>query len=109
MSDFGNQGPDFGEMTRSLNTIISRLAFHDMRIQANRVFVQQIQDQMHAISLCLGSENGEISEDRRLSLNTATRSLEERLIHLMTEHQALGLEIGLNQRIAQSQVEIVSQ
>lgn len=95
-------------MTRSLNTIISRLAFHDMRIQANRVSIERIQEQLEAISLQSGSGNESISQERRLSINAAARSLQERLVHLKAEHQALGLEIALNQRIAQSQLEIVS-
>ncbi|KAF1972963.1 hypothetical protein BU23DRAFT_147202 [Bimuria novae-zelandiae CBS 107.79] len=101
------KGPDFGEMTRSLNTIISRLAFHDMRIKANRGFVERIELQMKSMSSRLGDKKISISEELRSSLKAATQLMWQRLVHLKTEHQALGLEIALNQRIAQSQLEIV--
>ncbi|KAK2790501.1 hypothetical protein FQN52_005518 [Onygenales sp. PD_12] len=98
---------DFEEMTRSLNIIISRLAFHEMRINANAVFTDQILERILAFETDAKNleEGGE--EEWHKKLQSASRPLLERLVHLKTEHQALLLEIACNQKIAQSQLEIV--
>ncbi|KAK2750779.1 hypothetical protein FQN55_001789 [Onygenales sp. PD_40] len=98
---------DFEEMTRSLNIIISRLAFHEMRINANAVFTDQILERIQAFETDAKNleEGGE--EEWHKKLQSASRPLLERLVHLKTEHQALLLEIACNQKIAQSQLEIV--
>ncbi|KAK2789276.1 hypothetical protein FQN51_002725 [Onygenales sp. PD_10] len=98
---------DFEEMTRSLNIIISRLAFHEMRINANAVFTDQILERILAFETDAKNleEGGEEGWYKKLQL--ASRPLLERLVHLKTEHQALLLEIACNQKIAQSQLEIV--
>ncbi|CAN9385152.1 unnamed protein product [Alternaria alternata] len=89
---------DFEDMTRSLNIIISRFAFHEMRIHANAVFVDQILSHIGARKSPLGWST---------KSNLVIRSLENRLNHLQTEQRALLLEISCNQKIAQSQLQIV--
>lgn len=95
-------------MTRSLNTIISRLAIHDMRIEASKTFVKQIDDCIETISSQIIVENNGMPKVRRDYLTAAKTPLQERLDHLRIELQALALEISLKQKIAQSQLEIVS-
>tara|TARA_R110002003_G_scaffold59_9_gene5291 strand:+ start:3889 stop:5529 length:1641 start_codon:yes stop_codon:yes gene_type:complete len=90
---------DFAKMTQSLNRIISRLAFHEMRIHANSVFVDDITAQLEKILPPTGFRH-----DR---FGLMSKTLQERLVHLRTEQRALLLEITCNQKIAQSQLEIV--
>ena len=92
---------DFEDMTRSLNVIISRLAFHEMRIRANAVFVEQITSHIDA------GETSKAYGDKYPRLYTMSQVLRERLDHLQTEQRALLLEISCNQKIAQSQLQIV--
>jgi hypothetical protein len=89
---------DFEDMTRSLNIIISRFAFHEMRIHANAVFVDQILSHIGT---------GKPYPGRGSELTPVIQSLENRLNHLQTEQRALLLEISCNQKIAQSQLQIV--
>jgi hypothetical protein len=89
---------DFEDMTRSLNIIISRFAFHEMRIHANAVFVDQILSHINT---------GDPPPDWDKKLTPVIQSLEDRLNHLQTEQCALLLEISCNQKIAQSQLQIV--
>ncbi|KAF2035891.1 hypothetical protein EK21DRAFT_53237 [Setomelanomma holmii] len=102
---------DFAEMTRSLNLIISRLAFHEMRIHANAVFIEDMRIHFQRIDIkgTILKNNPDPDEQRRWAskLRSMSRSLEERLVHLRTEQRALLLEITCNQKIAQSQLEIV--
>ncbi|KAK2804489.1 hypothetical protein FQN50_006564 [Emmonsiellopsis sp. PD_5] len=98
---------DFEEMTRSLNIIISRLAFHEMRINANAVFTAQILERIRAFETDAKKLEASGVEVWHKELQSASRPLLERLVHLKTEHQALLLEIACNQKIAQSQLEIV--
>ena len=90
-------------MTRSLNIIISRLAFHEMRIHANTFFTNQILERIQAFEKS-GEMNRGVQHD---NLKSTSRRLRERLVYLKTEHHALLLEIACNQKIAQSQLEIV--
>ncbi|KAF2728631.1 hypothetical protein EJ04DRAFT_556623 [Polyplosphaeria fusca] len=92
---------EFEEMTRSLNTIISRLAFYEMRIHAKRAFIEQIDDRIKNM-LIVPHRAAWFTE-----LQSSTRYLRERLTHLRTEHQGLLFEIACNQKIAQSQLQIV--
>ncbi|KAF2831401.1 hypothetical protein CC86DRAFT_452461 [Ophiobolus disseminans] len=94
------QEKEFAEMTQSLNLIISRLAFHEMRILANAVFVEELGACMIHMGL-----DGNYSPTH--GYWSGTQRLEERLLHLKTEQRALLLEIACNQKIAQSQLEIV--
>jgi hypothetical protein len=94
-------------MTRYLNTVTSRLAFHGMRVVGSTTFVQQIEYCIQAISDRMETENNDISTVRRDYVTAATVVLRERLTHLKTEHHTLTFEISLKQKIAQSQREIV--
>ena len=87
---------DFEDLTRSLNIIISRFAFHEMRIHANAVCVDQILSHIRSRKLPPNAEPDPVLQ-----------SLEDRLNHLQTEQRALLLEISCNQKIAQSQLQIV--
>ncbi|KAH7393844.1 hypothetical protein DE146DRAFT_109470 [Phaeosphaeria sp. MPI-PUGE-AT-0046c] len=84
---------DFPEMTRKLNVIISQLAFHEMRVHANGVFVEDM-------IICLASWITYSDENMK-------GKLRERLAHLRTEQRALLLDISCSQKIAQSQLQIV--
>jgi hypothetical protein len=102
-------------MTRSLNIIISRLAFHEMRVRVNAGFTEQILKCILDIEHAIGNQSEQkqerletLRETRQNKLKSASRSLRERLAHFKTENQALLLEIACNQKIAQSQLEIVS-
>jgi hypothetical protein len=76
---------DFEDMTRSLNIIISRFAFHEMRIHANAVFVDQILSHIRNRKPLPNAEPSPV-----------VKSLEDRLNHLQTEQRALLLEISCN-------------
>ncbi|KAH8632681.1 hypothetical protein IG631_11315 [Alternaria alternata] len=89
---------DFEDMTRSLKIIISRFAFHEMRIHTNAVFVDQILSHIGTGKLLCTWDT---------PLYHVTQSLENRLNHLQTEQHALLLEISCDQKIAQSQLQIV--
>jgi Mg2+ and Co2+ transporter CorA len=93
---------DFEDMTRSLNVIISRLAFHEMRIHANAVFVEQITSHIHT-----EPPSSKAYDEMYPRLHSMSQNLRERLNHLQTEQRALLLEISCNQKIAQSQLQIV--
>ncbi|KAH3948395.1 hypothetical protein HBI56_127130 [Parastagonospora nodorum] len=84
---------NFAQMTQSLNRIISRLAFHEMRIHANIIFVDEMKD-------CL-------EQWIRHPDDTINSRLKERLAHLKIEQRGLILNIACNQKIAQSQLQIV--
>jgi hypothetical protein len=112
---------DFAEITQSLNRIVSRLAFHKMRIHASTVFVDDMSDQLKVISAgyttsqpSSSTPDGVRSNDTEAEetvwlnkLETMYQSLGERFAHLKAEQRALLLEITCNQKIAQSQLEIV--
>ena len=97
---------DFEDMTRSLNIIISRFAFHEMRIHANAVFVDQILSHIGTVKSS-HIDTGKPSSRWTSELTPVMQSLENRLNHLQTEQRALLLEISCNQKIAQSQLQIV--
>ncbi|CAN9095859.1 unnamed protein product, partial [Alternaria alternata] len=69
-----------------------------MRIHANAVFVDQILSHINT---------GDPPPDWDKKLTPVIQSLEDRLNHLQTEQCALLLEISCNQKIAQSQLQIV--
>lgn len=93
---------DFEEITRSLNFIISRLAFHEMRIGANTTTMDSLR-QMNSPSLLNLSED----EDWVSRVKCSTQWIEDTLASLKSENEALLLELACNQKIAQSQLEIV--
>lgn len=97
---------DFEDMTRSLNIIISRFAFHEMRIHANADFVDQILSHIGTVKPS-HIDTGKPSSSWTSELTPVIQSLENRLNHLQTEQRALLLEISCNQKIAQSQLQIV--
>jgi len=84
---------NFAEMTQNLNIITSRLAFHEMRIHANIVFVDEMED-------CLKQRIHHPDDN-------INRRLKERLAHLRIQQRGLLLAIACNQKIAQSQLQIV--
>lgn len=98
---------NFEEMTRSLNTIISRLAFHEMRIHANGVFADQIMERIRLINESMRSRDPDQRGSWLPRLRSMSERVLERLYQLKIEQRALLLEISCNQKIAQSQLEIV--
>ncbi|KAH7087012.1 hypothetical protein FB567DRAFT_629057 [Paraphoma chrysanthemicola] len=103
-------GNPFAQLTRTLNYIVSRLAFHEMRIHANMVFVSEITASLDNIlisDLKTDKDNPVRDEDWTKNFESMSRTIRERLIHLRSEQRALLLEITCNQKIAQSQIEIV--
>ncbi|RDW84062.1 uncharacterized protein DSM5745_04388 [Aspergillus mulundensis] len=107
---------EFAEMTRMLNYIISRLAFHEMRMHANMALTRQIREHMSAIKAELDTllKVPESNKDSTPNsgpwmqvVNGASRRLTQRVKHLEAEHEALLLEIACHQKIAQSQLQIV--
>ncbi|KAH5281986.1 hypothetical protein HBI71_000230 [Parastagonospora nodorum] len=84
---------NFAQMTQNLNRITSRLAFHEMRIHATIVFVDEMKD-------CLEHRT-------RHPVDTINRRLKERLAHLKIQQSGLLSNIACNQKIAQSQLQIV--
>lgn len=91
-------------MTRSLNFINSRLAFHEMRINANhKIMSTLIQD---CKDLVLEANDDDF---KKTKLVPVSKWLQENLERLRTECQGLLLEVACNQKIAQSQLEIVCQ
>ncbi|KAI8941183.1 hypothetical protein NX059_002420 [Plenodomus lindquistii] len=100
---------DFAELTRNLNVIISRLAFHEMRVHANGVFVDEMRSQNERIFASPQFGGRPSDEDIKWSNEQGTMSQEllDRLSHLKTEQRALLLEITCNQKIAESQSSIV--
>ncbi|KAL5043617.1 hypothetical protein BDW71DRAFT_117924 [Aspergillus fruticulosus] len=109
---------EFAEMTRMLNYIISRLAFHEMRMQANICLTRQIREHMSAIEAELSplpkttdntTENSTMPGPSRWvnAMHEASHRLSQRVSHLEAEHQALLLEIACHSKIAQSQLQII--
>ena len=92
----------FEDLTRSLNFITSRLAFHEMRINVNRT----IMDHLIQYSRDLVSEAKD-DELKKTRLAPVSTWLEKSLQRLQIECQALVLEVACNQKIAQSQLDIV--
>lgn len=84
---------DFDDVTRKLNGIISRLSFHQMRIEATL-------DSLDYIKQC----------ERYFRRDTAANELAlvSRLDQIENENRALLAEVKMNQRIAQSQLDVVS-
>ncbi|KAL6231866.1 hypothetical protein BDW75DRAFT_219017 [Aspergillus navahoensis] len=109
---------EFAEMTRMLNYIISRLAFHEMRLQANIGLTRQIREHMSAIKAELSplpkttdnpAENFTMAGPSCWgnAMREASHRLSQRISHLEAEHQALLLEIACHSKIAQSQLQII--
>jgi hypothetical protein len=92
---------DFEDITQKLNIIVSRLAFHEMRICANAVFIENITSHIDA------GQTSKAYDGKYPRLDTMSQALRERLGHLKIEQRALLLEISCNQKIAQSQLQIV--
>jgi hypothetical protein len=109
-------------MTQKLNYVISRFAFHEMRMQANAVLTQQIKTYMDVLSSELSMEQTKFLELRdgngthqyqwleasRKTLLESSSRLRARINHLEAEQRALLLEISCNSKIASSQLQIVS-
>lgn len=93
---------EFENITRSLNFISSRLAFHGMRINANHAIMNSLIQNVKTLVL-------EAKEDhfKNTRFVPASAWLEKSLVRLQLECQALLLEVACNQKIAQSQLEIV--
>ena len=90
-------------MTRSLNFINSRLAFHEMRINASYKIMSSLsQDCKDLVS------EADDDEFKKTKLVPISKWLQENLERLRNECQGLLLEVACNQKIAQSQLEIVS-
>jgi hypothetical protein len=94
-------------MTQKLNFIMSRFAFHEMRILACRSLMTNIER-------CLENIFKEIAFTRPLSPNhpllslpSSSKRLQERLAHIRSDHDALLLELNCNSKIASSQLQIV--
>ena len=84
------------DLTRSLNAIVSRLAFHEMRVTANAGLVAAILEQL--------AEGAGGDKDTWEDFGIPLRSRLEALQH---EHRALLLEVACNQKIAAGQLQIV--
>lgn len=92
---------EFENLTRTLNRITARLAFHEMRLNANFVLISNLRSLM-VKSLerwCKGMR----SEERQV----LTSSLDQLLSNLQAERESLLLEITCNQKIADGQLQIV--
>ena len=89
-------------MTRSLNFINSRLAFHEMRINANHSIMNSVNQ--HSRDLVSEAKDDEF---KKTWLVPASIWLENSLERLQIECKGLLLEVACNQKIAQSQLEIV--
>ena len=92
----------FEDLTRSLNFITSRLAFHEMRINVNRTIMGQLIQ--YSRDLVSEAKDDEFKKTRLAPVSTW---LEKSLQRLQIECQALLLEVACNQKIAQSQLDIV--
>ncbi|KAL4904163.1 hypothetical protein BDW74DRAFT_155198 [Aspergillus multicolor] len=108
---------EFAEMTRMLNYIISRLAFHEMRMHANMALTRHIREHVSAIEGEFDMLSKAPSSDKASTPNSnlgiqvlknASRRLMQRVKHLEAEHEALLLEIACHSKIAQSQLQIVN-
>ena len=89
-------------MTRSLNFINSRMAFHGMRIHANHTIMSSLVQEYENPVL-------EAMDDylRITKLISISKRLQGNLERLRNECQGLLLEIACNQKITQSQLEVV--
>jgi hypothetical protein len=100
-------------MTQKLNYIISRFAFHEMRMHANAVLADQIKAYIdhprHKFTIEDIEEPGDQqSASSRKILQASAARLRARIDHLEAEQRALLLEISCNSKIASSQLQIVS-
>lgn len=86
-----------------MNFINSRLAFHEMRINANLTITKNLIQ--NCSDLVLEAKDDEFKTTRLAPVSTW---LEKSLQGLRIECQALLLEVACNQKIAQSQLDIVS-
>lgn len=96
-----NPEQDFEDLTRTLNRIIARLAFHEMRINANIALISKLRFNVL-----------DDKEEWRKSVHpeeaqAIVNPLDQRLSNLQVEHNALLLEIACNQKIADGQLQIV--
>ncbi|KAL4980885.1 hypothetical protein BDW66DRAFT_123404 [Aspergillus desertorum] len=109
---------EFAEMTRMLNYVLSRLAFHEMRIYANIGLTRQVREHMSVIEAELDplhKTTGNPAEDSTTpgtgrwidTTREASRRLCQRVGHLEADHQALLLEIACHSKIARSQLQII--
>ncbi|KAL8928730.1 MAG: hypothetical protein Q9208_001508 [Pyrenodesmia sp. 3 TL-2023] len=93
---------DFEEITRTLNFIISRLAFHEMRIGANTTLMNRLRQMNNPPLLNLPEDEAWASR-----VKSSCQLIEGTLASLKTDSEALLLELACSQKIAQSQLEIV--
>src|SRR5271155_5114372 len=84
---------DYDDITRRLNGIISRLSFHQMRIEATI-------ESLKYIKRCEEHFRGEGEAN--------AESLHSRIEQVSEENGALLAEVQCNQRIAQSQLDVGS-
>ena len=94
---------DVEELTRRLNAIVSRLAFHEMRINANIVLVSAIIEELSALLPLLEREYSQAASQWQ----ELGKPLRLRLQGMQIEHKALLLEVSCNQKIAAGQLQIV--
>jgi cell division protein FtsB len=84
-----------------LNETITTLAFHEMRLHATAVLIEDMKQCLSQISKkCHG-------EKENAQIKGMTNNLKERLALLRTEQRAILLEVTRNQKVAQNQLEIV--
>lgn len=83
---------DYDDVTRKLNGVVSRLSFHQMRIEATT-------DSLEYIRKCEKYFRG--------TTDLNAESLNSRIEQIESENRALLAEVKMNQRIAQSQLDVV--
>lgn len=117
----GTQGTtpkeNFAEITRMLNFANSRFPCHEMRIRAAMVLIEQAKRHiLEADKLVDGPEQGSAAESSnneqnqwKSAMKKASRRLEDRIRLIEAYQAALLLEISREAKIAQSQLQIVSQ
>lgn len=95
---------DLEDITRRLNAIMSRLAFHEMRINANVTLVATIINNFKVLERrCVDlSPDEEDSEPYLMHMK-----MRRRLQNLQVEQAALLNEIACNQKVAAGQLQIV--
>ena len=103
----GSYEDELEELTRGLNAITSRLAFHEMRLNANITLVAAIIGNLYDIHKYDSSESDSKKSDTFSARFAANRPLRQRLENLRVEHAALQNEIACNQKIAAGQLQII--
>ena len=109
LTDSPTPEDNFEDLTRSLNVITSRLAFHEMRINANVTLVATLLVNLINIQLVHYHKSSRVrpftkdSEEMYKHIDL----LQQRLKNLQVEHAALLNEITCNLKIASGQLQII--